>query len=124
MKYHKLFWFLMITSGIALVAVFAHAGEPIRLPGDDPTTQMTSAGALVHFIDTGLFRWAARILAGICIFSAGWHLKEMQFGPAIISIVAAILFGTAPTWVRNIFEVGGADSVFSYRATNEDRPHV
>ena len=87
--------------------------DSARLPGEDISSQMESAGTLLRFIDTGIFKWSARILAGLCIFGAGWNLKEMRFGPAFISMIAALLFGTAPTWVRNIFSVGGSDSVFS-----------
>lgn len=88
-------------------------GTTTMLPGEDASSKMKSAGILMHFIDTGLFRWAARVLAGICIFAAGWNLKEMRFGPAFISLISAILFGTAPTWVRNIFTLGDSDSVFT-----------
>ncbi|MGK5083726.1 hypothetical protein WDW37_10520 [Bdellovibrionota bacterium FG-1] len=84
-----------------------------RLPGEDISAKMESAGTLLRFVDTGIFKWTARVLAGLCIFGAGWSLKEMRFGPAVISMIAAILFGTAPTWVKNIFSIGGADSVFS-----------
>jgi hypothetical protein len=83
------------------------------LPGDDASSKMESAGTLLRFIDTGIFKWAARVLAGLCIFGAAWNLKEARFGPAVISIVSAILFGTAPTWVKNIFTIGGSDSVFT-----------
>jgi len=86
-----------------------------RLPGEDISAKMESAGTLLRFVDTGIFKWTARILAGLCIFGAGWSLKEMRFGPAVISMIAAILFGTAPTWVKNIFSIGGADSVFSWQ---------
>lgn len=84
-----------------------------RLPGEDVSAKMESAGTLLRFVDTAIFKWTARVLAGLCICGAGWSLKEMRFGPAVISMVAAILFGTAPTWVKNIFSIGGADSVFS-----------
>ena len=90
------------------IPAFADAA---RLPGEDISAKMESAGTLLRFVDTGIFKWTARILAGLCIFGAGWTLKEMRFGPAVISMVAALLFGTAPTWVRNIFSIGGADSV-------------
>lgn len=91
--------------------------DSVRLPGQDVSSQMESAGTLLRFIDTGIFQWTARILAGLCIFGAGWSLKEMRFGPAVIAVVAAILFGTAPTWVKNIFSIGGSNSVFSQSQT-------
>ncbi len=85
-----------------------------RLPGTDVSDKLEAAGTLLRIIDTGLFKWGARIFAGICIMSSAWALKEQRFGIAIICIVGAIIFGTAPTWVRNIFEIGGGDSVFGY----------
>jgi hypothetical protein len=93
--------------------------DGVRLPGEDASSKMESAGTLLRFVDTGLFRWVARLLAGLCILAAGWNLKEMRFAPAFISVIAAILFGTAPTWVKNIFTIGGADSVFGYRLERE-----
>ena len=83
------------------------------LPGEDASSKMESAGTLLRFIDTGVFKWGARLLAGLCIFGSAWSLKEGRYGGAIISVISAILFGTAPTWVKNIFAVGGSDSVFS-----------
>jgi hypothetical protein len=92
---------------------FLAMADGVRLPGEDASSKMESAATLLRFIDTGLFKWSARLLAGLCIFSAGWSLKEMRFGPAVISLIAAILFGTAPTWVKNIFSLSSSDSVFS-----------
>lgn len=84
-----------------------------RLPGDDASDKLQAAGTLLKIIDTGLFKWGARIFAGICIMSSAWALKEQRFGIAIICVIGAIIFGTAPTWVKNIFEIGGSDGVFS-----------
>lgn len=103
--------FMTLAYLFSALAAFADTG--VNLPGDDASSKMKSAGTLMHFIDTGLFRWIARILAGICIFAAGWNLKEMRFGPAFISLISAILIGTAPMWVKNIFSLGDSDSVFS-----------
>lgn len=102
-----------------LVSFPALSDGGVRLPGEDVSAKMDSAGTLLRFLDTGIFKWTARILAGLSILGAGWSLKEMRFGPAVIGIIAAILFGTAPTWVRNIFSIGGADSVFSQVEGNE-----
>lgn len=115
-----LFYFLSLVGGFT-----ENAFAVVNLPGEDAANKMESAGTLMHFIDTGLFRWAARILAGLCVFGAGWNLKEMRFGPAFISLISAILFGTAPTWVKNIFTLGASDSVFSSNSiTPVDRPFV
>lgn len=85
-----------------------------RLPGSDASDKLEAAGTLLRLVDTGLFSWGARIFAGICIMSSAWALKEQRFGIAIICIVGAIIFGTAPTWVKNIFSIGGGSSVFGY----------
>jgi hypothetical protein len=97
--------YLVFGSGIAL-------GQ-VTLPGSDESGQLEAAGTLIRIIDTGLFKWMARIMAGLCILSSGWALKEQRFGVSVICIVGAIIFGTAPTWVANIFEIGGGDGLFS-----------
>jgi hypothetical protein len=83
-----------------------------KIPGADVSNQLVAAGTLLRIIDTGLFKWGARIFAGICIMSSGWALKEQRFGIAIICVIGAIIFGTAPTWVQNIFDIGGGGGVF------------
>jgi hypothetical protein len=90
----------------------AYAGST-KIPGTDASDQLEAAGTLLRIIDTGLFKWGARIFAGICIMSSGWALKEQRFGIAIICVIGAIIFGTAPTWVKNIFDIGGGNGVFS-----------
>ena len=83
------------------------------LPGTDASDKLEAAGTLLRLIDTALFKWGARIFAGICVMSAAWSLKEQRFGIAIICIVGALIFGTAPKWVKNIFAIGSGDSIFS-----------
>ena len=111
----KWFWWVICTLLLTAVAV-GLAAEPGwsqgRLPGEDASSKLEAAGTLLRLIDTALFKWGTRIFAGICIMSSAWSLKEQRFGIAIISVVGAIIFGTAPTWVRNIFEIGTSDSVF------------
>jgi hypothetical protein len=109
-------WFWILVAGMALLGglllfapeIFAQA----QLPGTDASDQLEAAGTLLRIIDTALFKWAARIFAGLCLLSTAWSLKEQRIGIAIICIVAAILFGSAPTWVKNIFSIASADSVF------------
>ncbi len=125
-RWAPLFFYSTLAAAVAFllfhtIPAFADAA---RLPGEDISAKMESAGTLLRFVDTGIFKWTARILAGLCIFGAGWNLKEMRFGPAVISMVAALLFGTAPTWVRNIFSIGGADSVFSMSAPGKSDRRV
>ena len=106
---------LIILGMTALICLFGpDAYSQTRLPGTDASDKLEAAGTLLRIIDTGLFKWGARIFAGICIMSSAWALKEQRFGIAIICIVGAIIFGTAPTWVKNIFDIGGGDSVFGY----------
>jgi hypothetical protein len=85
----------------------------IRLPGEDASDKLEAAGTLLHILDTGVFKWGARIFAGLCIMSSAWALKEQRFGIAVICVVGAIIFGTAPKWVKNIFDIGDNQSLFS-----------
>src|ERR1700678_919406 len=85
----------------------------MHLPGEDAISKTEPVGTLLKFIDTGLFKWGARIFAGLCVLSSGWLFKEMRLAPAVICIVAAIIFGTAPKWVKNIFEISDESSLFS-----------
>ena len=108
------FWIGLLTLSAALMFLYSLGLEaaPTKLPGADVSDKLEAAGTILHIIDTGLFKWGARIFAGICVMSSAWSLKEQRFGIAIISIVGAIIFGTAPMWVKNIFSIGGGDSVF------------
>ena len=90
----------------------AFADGSLPSGGGDAVGKLKAAGSLLSIIDTALFKWGARIFAGLCIMSAGWALKEQRFGVAIVCVIGAILVGTAPSWVKNIFEISGGDSVF------------
>lgn len=111
-------WIFVITIAallgilIFLMMIGPDAFAQAHLPGSDASDKLEAAGTILRIIDTGLFKWGARIFAGICIMSSAWSLKEQRFGIAIISIIGAIIFGTAPTWVKNIFAISGSDSVF------------
>ena len=98
--------FLLVQSEPSFAAV-------ARLPGEDASDKLEAAGTLLKILDTGLFKWGARIFAGICIMSSAWALKEQRFGIAIICVVGALIFGTAPKWVKNIFDIGDNQSIFS-----------
>lgn len=84
-----------------------------RLPGVDAMDKLTAAGTLLRLVDSVLFKFGARLMAGLCVLGAGWNLKEQRFGIAVVCIVAAIIIGTAPLWVKNIFDMGGG-TLFSY----------
>lgn len=84
----------------------------VNLPGTDPSDKLDTAGALLKLVDTAIFTWGARILAGLCVLSAGWSLKEQRFGISVLCILAAVVIGTAPLWVKNIFSIGSG-GIFS-----------
>ena len=88
-------------------------GGAISLPGEDLSVNLKAAGILLKLLDTGIFKWGARLFAGLCIMSSAWALKEQRFGIAIICVVGAILFGTAPKWVSDIFSMGGNTGLFA-----------
>ena len=110
-------WLTVFLIMIAAAAIFwafgAIAWADSALPGTDASDKLEAAGTLLRLLDTALFKWGARIFAGLCVMSAAWSLKEQRFGIAIICLVGALIFGTATTWVKNIFAIGSGDSIFS-----------
>ncbi|MCK5074698.1 MAG: hypothetical protein KAQ98_14805 [Bacteriovoracaceae bacterium] len=103
------FWiilFCVLIIGLTLFATDVLAGVP-RLPGSDQIDKLQAAGSLLRIIDSFLFKFGARIMAGLAVLAGGWSVKEMAFGRAVLCIIAAIVIGTAPMWVKNIFEMGG-----------------
>ena len=120
---HKLFSFCenelpLILSLLAVISCFIVLSTPAlatipRLPGSDQMDKLTAAGSLLRLIDSFLFKFGARLMAGLAVLGAGWNLKEQRFGIAIVCIIAAIVIGTAPMWVKNIFDIGGG-TLFSY----------
>lgn len=118
-------FFILSLLALILCLTFSHSAfaDSTKIPGTDASDQLQAAGTLLRIIDTGLFKWGARIFAGICIMSSGWALKEQRFGIAIICVIGAIIFGTAPTWVKNIFDIGGGGGVFSQIESIEPNVH-
>lgn len=107
-------WFLFVV--VLMLLVFLFHGQTFgatKIPGADASDKLEAAGTLLRIVDSVLFSWGARIFAGLCVMSAGWNLKEQRFGIAVLCIVAALVLGTAPTWVKNIFDIGGGGGVFS-----------
>src|SRR5690242_11380665 len=96
--------FLLFIALILCLLPSINAAAATRLPGEDVSTQMEAAGTLLRLVDTALFKWGARIFAGIFVMSAGWALKEQRFGMALILVIGAFMCGTAPKWVKNIFD--------------------
>ncbi len=111
---HNEEWFFFIVIAVLMVCL-AHSSAfaGTKIPGADASDKLEAAGTLLRIVDSVLFSWGARIFAGLCVMSAGWNLKEQRFGIAVLCIVAALVLGTAPTWVKNIFDIGGGGGVFS-----------
>jgi hypothetical protein len=106
------FFFILIIT-IVLWLVHSRAFGATHIPGSDASDKLEAAGTLLRIVDSVLFSWGARIFAGLCVMSAGWNLKEQRFGIAVLCVVAAIVLGTAPMWVKNIFDIGGGGGIFS-----------
>jgi hypothetical protein len=103
-------WPLIILLCLICICLFgpdAFAAAIPRLPGTDQSDKLQAAGTLLRIIDSALFSWGARIFAGLLILNAGISLKNQAFALAFISIIGAIIIGTAPMWVKNIFDIGG-----------------
>lgn len=117
LKREEMAWLYTFTLICALIALFlfvdfAHA-QSVKLPGSDESDKLEAAGTLLRIIDTGLFNWGARIFAGVFLFYGVSALPKSQFGMAIICIIAAIVLGTLPLWIKNIFSISGTNSIFS-----------
>ncbi|MBX2996118.1 MAG: hypothetical protein KF681_14930 [Bdellovibrionaceae bacterium] len=112
-KNHETWFIFIIVTLLVAFVVNAPAFGATRIPGADASDKLEAAGTLLRIVDSVLFSWGARIFAGLCVMSAGWNLKEQRFGIAVLCVVAAIVLGTAPTWVKNIFDIGGGGGVFS-----------
>jgi hypothetical protein len=111
-------WLIIGFGLLAMWLLLGGTAFAAGLPGgDEAVGKLKAASSLLSIVDTALFKWGARIFAGLCIMSAGWALKEQRFGVAIVCVIGAILVGTAPSWVKNIFEISGGDSVFSSNET-------
>lgn len=118
------FFFLLCLLGILFLTHSTAFAGGVKIPGTDASDKLEAAGTLLRIVDSMLFSWGARIFAGLCVMSAGWNLKEQRFGIAVLCIVAAIVLGTAPTWVRNIFDIGGGGGLFSGGVISESNTYA
>lgn len=98
---------LMIMIYILMVLISPAEASVAKIPGSDQSDKLEAAGSLLRIVDTAIFSWASRIFAGVLILNAGLSLKNQAFGLAAISIVGALVVGTVPMWVSNIFDMGG-----------------
>ncbi|MGK5086900.1 hypothetical protein WDW86_05030 [Bdellovibrionota bacterium FG-2] len=110
--------FFLITTVILMIAgsLGDQAALAATLPdtgGPDAAEKLQAASTLLHIADLSIFQWGARVFSGLCIMSSAWALKEQRFGMAGLSLAGAILFGTAPKWVKNIFEISGEQGLFT-----------
>ena len=117
LKRNEVAWVYTACLILALIAILlfvdaAHA-QSVKLPGSDESDKLEAAGTLLRIIDTSLFNWGARILAGVFLIYGATALPKSQFGMAIICIIAAIVLGTLPMWIKNIFSISGSNSIFS-----------
>ena len=111
---------LLVYFGICLLMMAIDATVAIGAGGstlpsaNNQFDKFTAAGTLMNLVDSFLFSLGARFLAGIALLGAAWNLKEQRFSMAIICIFAAIMLGTIPLWVRNIFSLDiGGGSIFT-----------
>jgi hypothetical protein len=110
LKHHWLKVYLVaVASWLLLCATIALAETIPTLGGSaDGISKLTAAGTLLRIVDSFLFSFGARLMAGLAVLGAGWNLKEQRFAMAIICIIAAIMMGTVPMWIKNIFEMDGS----------------
>ncbi len=68
---------LVLVAVVGFVLMYANIAlaDIGNLPGRDESAKLEAAGTLLRLIDTGLFKWGARLFAGLCIMSAAWALK-------------------------------------------------
>ncbi len=105
-------FFVLCVILLPWVIFISEVQAQVKIPGTDQSAKLKTAGTLLMLVDTALFVWLARIFAGLCVLSAGWLIKEQKFGPAVICVVGALIIGTSPAWVLNIFEISGGGGVF------------
>jgi uncharacterized protein YjeT (DUF2065 family) len=102
---------LLIVLGLC-VLFFLPEAYGAKLPGSDESSKLEAAGTLLRILDTALFVWGSRLMAGAAILGGAWNLKEQRYGMAFVSVISGILIATAPKWVKNLFDIGGG-SIFS-----------
>ena len=89
----------------------------VTLPsGTGDVDNLDAAFSLIAITDSLIFKYGARILAGVAILSGAIALKNSNFGQAGLMIAAAIVIATSPTWVENLFKIGGG-TLFSQNSS-------
>ncbi len=110
---YLLIQFLLLGAGILILLLVADASWAANLPGSDRSQDLEAAGTLLRIVDTALFAWMARLVAGVLVLSSVLALKNQQFGASFMLIAGAIIAGTVPMWVKNIFTIGGGGTLFN-----------
>ena len=125
----KWFWVVTVLAmiGILWFGNFALAdGQSggFTMPGaqEADTNKLVSVGAMLRVIDTAVFIWGTRILCGVSIIGAGWAMKQQRMGTAGICLSAAVVCAFVPWIVRNLFEIGGSEGVFSTKKASIQSP--
>lgn len=108
-------WILCFILSLIFIQSYEILANNLPADTNGSIKSFTAANQLLGIIDSTIFKFGARILAGLCILGAGWNLKEQRFAMAIVCIFAAIIIGTTPMWIKNIFEMNGTGggSIFS-----------
>lgn len=100
--------FLIVTlvccSGFLLLAG-SDALAQITMPGTDKSQELKAASTLMQTLDSVLFKWVARLLAGVFVIIAFYMLKEQRMGVAVITLIAAIAMGSASSWIGDFFRM-------------------
>ena len=92
-------------------AASTYAGP--RIPGVDASDKLVAAGTVLRILDVSIFQWGCKIFAALSLFGAAHSLKEQRFGSAVICIISGLLFALIPTFVENLFEIGGGNGIFN-----------
>ena len=104
--------FTLLLACIIFVGISSPVYAQYRLPGDDITNSLSAMGTVMKLADTLVFKIFSRFLAGLAILAAAWNLKEQRIGICVMCTFAAVALGLTPTFVKNIFDVGGG-TIFS-----------
>lgn len=104
----------------ALGGIVFFGGEVMAqqsIGGTDASDKLEMAATTLRTVDSVLFKWIAPLLAGVFVIVTGVWIKEQRYSLAAMSLIAALLLGTAGQWVSNIFAIGndgeGAGGVFN-----------
>ena len=100
--------------GIAVLLGSSALADTVgRLPGDDVSDKMAASGTMLKLIDTWVFIWGSKIIAGFFFLGSLWSFKEQRIGHGVICLSCAAACAFTPALVRNLFESAGGRGVLS-----------